>query len=121
MLKKECFNSDLEKVIVKEYKNIAGIVALKDGNLVYENYFNGYKREDTIHVASVTKSVLSALIGIAIDKGSIKSVNEKVLDFFPEYDSTLVDSKKQEITIKHLLTMTAVPSSILQPERIYYL
>ena len=106
MIKKECFNSDLEKVIVEEYKNITGVAVMKDGNLIYENYFNGYGREDTIHVASVTKSILSALIGIAIDKGFIKSVDQKVMDFFPEYD-IWKDSRKQEVKIKHLLTMTA--------------
>lgn len=75
MLKKECFHDDLERVVSKKYKNIAGIAVVKDGNTVYENYFNGYGKEDTLHVASVTKSILSALIGIAIDKGFIESVN----------------------------------------------
>ncbi|AJA46934.1 beta-lactamase class C-like protein [Clostridium pasteurianum DSM 525 = ATCC 6013] len=107
MIKKEYFHDDLERVVSKKYKNIAGIAVVKDGNTVYENYFNGYGKEDTLHVASVTKSILSALIGIAIDKGFIESVNQKVLDFFPEYDSMLADSKKQEVRIKHLLTMTA--------------
>ena len=58
---------------------------LKDGEIQYENYFNGGSRESTIHVYSVTKSIVSILIGIAIDKGCIKSVNQKVLDFFPDY------------------------------------
>ena len=46
-----------------------------------------YKLEfvDNVHIASVTKSIISILIGIAIDKGLIKSVNQKVLDFFPDY------------------------------------
>lgn len=107
LLKKQCSHDDLERVIAKEYNNVAGIVVMKDGNLIYENYFNGYGKEDTLHVASVTKSVLSALIGIAIDKGFIESVNQKVLNFFPEYGNTFADRKKQEVTIKHLLTMTA--------------
>lgn len=107
VIKKQCYHDDLERVITKEYNNVAGIVVMKDGSLIYANYFNGYGKDDTLHVASVTKSVLSALIGIAIDKGFIESVNQKVLDFFPEYDSILEDSKKQEVTIKHLLTMTA--------------
>ncbi|GAA0741897.1 serine hydrolase [Clostridium oceanicum] len=115
MVKKECFYDNLEKLIEKEYKNIAGIVALKDDKVIYENYFNGHKKEDTIHVASVTKSVLSALIGIAIDKGFIKSVNEKIAGFFPEYDSELKDKKKRDVTIKHLLTMTAPYTYKIEP------
>lgn len=95
--------SELEQTITSEYSNINGIVIVRNGCLAYEKYFNGKGREDTHHVASVTKSVLSALIGIAIAKGSIKSVEQKVLDFFPEY---ILDAKKHDITLRHLLTMT---------------
>ncbi|MGE7944765.1 serine hydrolase domain-containing protein [Lysinibacillus xylanilyticus] len=95
--------SELEQTITSEYSNINGIVIVRNGFLAYEKYFNGKGPEDTHHVASVTKSVLSALIGIAIAKGYIKSVEQKVLDFFPEY---ILDAKKHDITLRHLLTMT---------------
>ncbi|MFJ8461285.1 serine hydrolase domain-containing protein [Lysinibacillus xylanilyticus] len=95
--------SELEQTITSEYSNINGIVIVRNGCLAYEKYFHGKGREDTHHVASVTKSVLSALIGIAIAKGSIKSVEQKVLDFFPDY---ILDAKKHDITLRHLLTMT---------------
>lgn len=98
-------HNDLEKIIKKQYTNIDEIVVVKDNKIIYENYFNGYKKDDTIHVASVTKSITSALIGIAIDQGFIKNVNQKVLDYFPTYENS--DHNKQEVTIKHLLTMTA--------------
>ncbi|MFB7156880.1 serine hydrolase domain-containing protein [Lysinibacillus sp. NPDC056232] len=97
--------SKLEQVIKSDYNNINGIVIIRNGHLAYEQYFNGKGRDDCRHVASVTKSVLSALIGIAIDKGYIKSVEQKVLDFFPEYMPD-ADQQKQQITIRHLLTMT---------------
>jgi len=97
--------SELEHMIKSEYNNINGIVIIKNGNLAYEKYFNGKSPDDCQHVASVTKSVLSALIGIAIDKGYIKSVEEKVVDFFPKY-ITDANKQKQQITIRHLLTMT---------------
>ena len=102
-----CQFNNLEKVIKEEYRNIAGIVVMNSGNLIYENYFNGYRKDDTIHVASVTKSIISGLIGIAIDKGYIKNVNQKVLDFFSDYDIKRGEKTIQRITIKHLLTMTA--------------
>ncbi|KOP80523.1 6-aminohexanoate hydrolase [Lysinibacillus sp. FJAT-14745] len=95
--------SELEQTIISEYSNINGIVIVRNGFLAYEKYFNGKGPDDSHHVASVTKSVLSALIGIAIDKGYIKSVEQKVLDFFPEY---ILDAKKRDITLRHLLTMT---------------
>ncbi|MEB2299336.1 beta-lactamase family protein [Lysinibacillus xylanilyticus] len=95
----------LEQTIKSDYHNINGIIIIKDGHSAYEKYFNGKGPDDCHHVASVTKSVLSALIGIAIDKGYIKSVEQKVLNFFPEYISD-ADQQKQQITIRHLLTMT---------------
>lgn len=99
--------AELEPLIKSDYGNINGIVVVRHGYLAYEKYFNGYGPDDTHHVASVTKSVLSALLGIAIEAGYINDVDEKVLDFFPEYVPGADDSQKREITIRHLLSMTA--------------
>lgn len=99
--------AELEPAITSEYSNINGIVVVRNGYIAYEQYFNGYGPEDAHHVASVTKSILSALIGIAIDAGYIRSVDQKVLDFFPEYVPGAADRQKREITLRHLLTMTA--------------
>ena len=74
-----------EKVVMRDYGNIAGIVVLKNGGTLYENYFNGCTINSRIHVYSVTKSIISILIGIAMDKGYIKNLDQKVLHFFPEY------------------------------------
>jgi len=105
-----------------EYENIHSVLIVKDGKLVFEEYFSGYTWNyeqsehkgtltdfgiDTTHnLASVTKSVTSALVGIAMDHGFIQGVDEKVLDFFPEY-ADLSDERKDRITLEHLLTMTA--------------
>ncbi|MEM1485851.1 serine hydrolase [Oscillospiraceae bacterium PP1C4] len=98
---------ELEKTINSDYSNITGIIVQKNGIKLYENYFNGYTANNAIHVFSVTKSVFSTLIGIAIDKGHIKSVDQKVLDFFPDYTVKAGEKTIQSITIKNLLTMTA--------------
>ncbi|MGE6345799.1 serine hydrolase domain-containing protein [Bacillus mycoides] len=92
----------LDCIIKEEYKNINGMLVMQKGNVVFENYYNGYGSDDTFHVASVTKTIISALIGICIDKGYIKSVDQKVIEFFPEYNL-----KASEVTVRHLLTMTA--------------
>ncbi|MBA3074980.1 MAG: 6-aminohexanoate hydrolase, partial [Anaerolineae bacterium] len=63
---------NLEQMINSQYRNINGIVIIRNGFMVYERYFNGNGPQDTCHVASVTKSIISALIGIAIDAGHIK-------------------------------------------------
>ncbi|GAB6106669.1 serine hydrolase domain-containing protein [Fusibacter bizertensis] len=97
----------LDAHIKSQYKNINGIVIVKNGYIVHERYYNGYTETDVHHVASVTKSITSALIGIAIDKGAIKSVDEKVLSFFPDYPCEADDFLKKAVRLKHLLTMTA--------------
>ncbi|WP_238192084.1 serine hydrolase [Paenibacillus sp. L3-i20] len=99
--------SDLESIITTQYSNINGIVVVRNGCIAYEEYYNGFGVKGTHHVTSVTKSILSALIGIAIDQGYINHVHQKVLDFFPEYVPESTNSQKQEITVRHLLTMTA--------------
>ncbi|MBD2864775.1 serine hydrolase domain-containing protein [Paenibacillus oceani] len=99
--------ADLERVLKSEYSNISGILVVKSGLVAYENYLNGCGPDDAHHVASVTKSVLSALVGIAVDAGYIRSIDQKVLDFFPEYAADPADPQKRDITLRHLLTMTA--------------
>lgn len=76
---------ELHKMIEEQQSNICQIEAIRDGKTVYSDTWNNYKREDNLHVMSVTKSVVALLVGIAIDKGQIKSVDDKVLDYFPEY------------------------------------
>ena len=97
----------LEKMIREEYGNIAGVVVRKDGKTQYEQYFNGCTADSRLHVYSVTKSVISILIGIAIDKGHIKSIDQNVLEFFPDYTVPEGEKTIQNITIKDMLTMTA--------------
>lgn len=97
----------MEKVINKSYGNIGGIVVLKNGETVYENYFNDCNPDSTLHVFSVTKSIISTLIGVAINQGYIESVDRKVLDFFPDYKVQQGENKIQNIAIRDLLTMTA--------------
>lgn len=96
-----------EKTVMRDYGNIAGIVVIKDGETLYEKYFNECTADSRIHIYSVTKSIISILIGIAMDKGYINNLDQKVLDFFPEYEIKKGEKTIQNITLRHLLTMTA--------------
>ncbi|HOO27956.1 MAG TPA: serine hydrolase, partial [Lachnospiraceae bacterium] len=98
---------EFEKIISSGYHNITGIAVQKDGRCVYEKYYQGYTATDTVHVASVTKSIFSALIGIAVAQGAIRSIDDKVLDFFPEHTVLQGEKSAQDVTIKNMLTMTA--------------
>ena len=99
--------TELNNKINNDYSNIAGMVVLKDGKTLYENYFNECTATSRIHVYSVTKSIISLLIGIAMDKGYIKSINQKVLDFFPDYIVKKREKTIQKVTLENLLTMTS--------------
>lgn len=88
-------------------QNICQIVILKNGEEVYSEEFNGYKKTDCAHVMSVTKSIMALLVGIAVDKGFIKSIDDKVLDYFPDYRVKRGEKTIYDVTIKHLLTMKA--------------
>ena len=103
----------LVKEVLKNYSsknaiNIRQIVAYKDNVLEIEEYREGFSKEDTMNIMSVTKSITSLLIGIAIDKGFINSVDDFVMDYY-KYVYTPKRGEKTiyEVTIKHLLTMLA--------------
>jgi len=98
---------ELEETICCDYGNIVGITVQKNGIKLYENYFNGYIADSAFHVFSVTKSILSALIGIVIDKGYVRSLDQKVLEFFPDYTPKRGEKTAQSVTIRDMLTMTA--------------
>jgi CubicO group peptidase (beta-lactamase class C family) len=87
--------------------DIDSVLVIKDGYLLVEEYLNeDYSVTDLHSVFSVTKSVSSALIGIAIDEGYIKGVDQKILEFF-ENVLVLNKAEKENITIEHLLTHTS--------------
>lgn len=110
--------SKLETLIQQEYSNTTGIVIYKNQQLVYENYFNQYQSNDPVHIFSITKSIISILIGIAIDKGYIKGPQQNILDFFPEYKAK---EKLKNLTLEQLLTMTAAYSYDTEPYAEYFI
>ncbi len=98
---------DMFEYIEDNSFNMDSILVVKNGNLTIEEYLNEeYTASDLHSVFSITKSVSSALIGIAIDEGYIESVDQKMLDFFQDVN-VLNKSNKENITIEHLLTHTS--------------
>ena len=87
--------------------NICQICLIRDGKVAYEDNWHGYKTEDAVNVNSVTKGVMSLLLGIAMDKGAIGSLEQKVPEFFPGYQVKKGEKTIQDVTIRHLVTMTA--------------
>ncbi len=87
--------------------NICQIYAIRDGETVYDDCWHGFKTEDAMNVNSVTKGIMALLAGIALDKGCITSVDQKVMDFFPDYKVKRGEKTIYDVTVRHLLTMTA--------------
>ena len=84
---------------------VDGLVVIRNGFLVAERYFNGFTETTPHNVMSVSKSFLSAIVGIALEQKYIDSLDARMLDYFPEYVYPEMDTVKYRITIRHLLTM----------------
>lgn len=84
---------------------IDALLVIRNGSIVAEAYYNGYTKTTTHNVKSVSKSFLSAITGLALDRGYIASLDEKMIDYFPEYHHLQMDQRVNEVTIRHLLTM----------------
>lgn len=89
-----------------DYEFMHGVLIVRNGKLVFEEYFGGFARDSLQHFQSTTKSITSALVGIAIDRGEIGSVTEPLFDYLPQY-ARLRDAEKDRITIEHCLMMAA--------------
>src|SRR5262245_49041728 len=98
--------AQLEMLLRSRLRGVRGVVVVRKGYVVFEWYRAGCGSEDARDVASVTKSVISALVGIALAAGYLRSVDQKVLEFFPEYVPDPGDTRKRNLTVRHLLTMT---------------
>jgi len=96
-----------DEFIQNRLSDAFSLLVVKNGYLVIEKYYSWGSREKYAVVHSVTKSFTSALIGIALDKGYLYSVDQKLVDFFPEYITDESDPMKKEISLRHLLTMSA--------------
>jgi CubicO group peptidase (beta-lactamase class C family) len=92
----------LEKA--KQLPRLHSLLVSIDGRLVEEHYFNGARPTHAANLKSASKSVLSALIGIAFDHGHLRHVRDRIGDYFPEHLSG-DEAKKKNITIEDLLTM----------------
>jgi len=87
------------------YKGIHSILISKSGKTIYTHYFDGYNADSLHDSRSSFKSVTSLLLGIAIDQGLIKNVDQPVSVFFPADTAFANDSRKRSMTIRDLLEM----------------
>jgi len=85
---------------------VDSVLVVRGGYLVYEKYLRLPWDAGMLHpIHSITKSVTSALVGIAIDDGHIKSLDDRMVDYFTDRTIQNLDERKQSITLRHLMTM----------------
>ena len=93
-----------------QYGEVHSVIIVRNGDLVFEGYYNNYNRDKLHSLFSISKTITSALVGIALDRGIIENVNTPLLDFFSDYPVSDIDNLtpyKEALTLKHLLTMTS--------------
>ena len=93
--------------IWKKYIYIDSVLVIRNGYILLDAYNYPFDSNTRHNIYSCTKSISSALIGIAIDKGYIKNINQPLINFFPKYATKNLNDEKKAITLKHLLTMTS--------------
>ena len=86
--------------------NVDSIVIIRHGYLVADINFHPFSADEKHILYSCTKSIVSSLIGIAIEEGYIAGVDTPVLDFFPDLEVKNMDDIKQSMTLENLLSMT---------------
>lgn len=89
----------------KTIDTLRSILIVRAGYIIFEQYYHSWSQNHYQNVNSVTKSVSSALVGIALREGYLQSVEQKLLSFFPEYQAD--DARKQAITLQHVLSMSS--------------
>jgi CubicO group peptidase (beta-lactamase class C family) len=89
-----------------QYGQVKSLLVLRHGKLVYENYFNGYGEQDLLPLYSVTKSWASALVGIALQRGDLGSIDQPLAEILTQYSAIFNASpQKRTIRVRDLLTM----------------
>lgn len=96
------------RLLLEMQINVHSVLIVKDGYIVAEQYYSEDYTADSLHrIYSCTKSLTSALIGIAIEEEYLTGVEELMVDFFPEYEIQNMSAHKEDINLEDLLTMSS--------------
>jgi CubicO group peptidase (beta-lactamase class C family) len=97
----------IDDQVTNRHTQVRSVLIVRDGYLIYERYWQGLDQAAGHDVRSVTKSVISALVGIAIAEGKIKSLDQTVGELLAEQLPKDADPRFARVTVKQLLTMTS--------------
>lgn len=85
--------------------SVTSLLIQQNGKKLTEQYFNGMSTSEAANTKSASKSIISLLVGIAVDKGYLEGVDQPIKPFFEDYFAANPDKVKENITLKDLLTM----------------
>ena len=88
------------------YQNMLAMIIATGDQVVCNEYFHGQNARSQFEMASLTKSVTSALAGVALDRGLLSGLDQPVWPYFTDYVGLAPDSATRSVTVRHLLTMT---------------
>ena len=94
-------------MIQGDFPDVSSFVLVRNGYIAAERYFHGHRAIDPVNVKSVTKSVMSSLVGIALDGGVFSSLDQPLANIAPTAFADTAAEAKRAITLRHLVTMTA--------------
>jgi CubicO group peptidase (beta-lactamase class C family) len=106
----QAMNSSVLDEMIQHIEDLSapmrGLIVTRNGYIVKESHWAYYTNRSTHHIFSCTKSFTGTLVGIAIKEGFIDNVGQRVIDFFPGMTIENLDSRKEAMTLEHVLTMT---------------
>jgi CubicO group peptidase (beta-lactamase class C family) len=96
----------MQRIISGHYPDVHSLLVSRNNCLLVEEYFYRYDRDYVYNIQSATKSVVSALTGIALEKGEIRSIDETLCSHLPRYEKFVCNEQNKNITLRQLLTMS---------------
>ncbi len=97
--------AEIDRYIADAFPTLLSVLIVRHGSLVFERYYQGCDAQDSVNVKSVTKSIISALFGIALHEQYLTRLDQQVVKFFPRGFPVDGDLRTRAITLKHLLTL----------------
>ncbi len=105
--KKDSIENIINLIHETPHKDLRGLVVIKDGHIVIEEYFNTFWRNSINDIRSAGKSVTALLLGIAIKEGLIKNIDQNVYSLFSKIKNPSINEEYKKIKLKHLLDMSS--------------
>ena len=93
-------------IAAKRYRLVNAVLAYENGALAFERYYNGFNPQSRNALKSVWKSILALTLGICVDRGLVRSVDDSICEYLPQFAKG-TDPRHRRITVRHLLTMSS--------------